>query len=281
MKSLRTLFAGIALFTVTLADAQLTIPPPSPAQTVDQQFATSKIVINYSRPGVKGRAIFGELVPFDKVWRTGANAATTIYFGEEVKINNVLLAKGKYGLLSIPGKKEWTIIISKDTTVTSGEDYKEANDMVRIQVKPTALTKSVESFTIEVADVKPNQCNIQIKWDKTEVSFSVSADIDKKIMSQIDEAMKGEKKPYYQSARYYFENDKDLNKALEWAKEAVKASPESFWISHLQAKIELKLKKYDECIATATESKEKAEQQHNSDYVKLNEKLIEEAQKLK
>jgi len=281
MKSIYLLISVLAIFTATLAEAQLTIPPPSPAQTVDQQFATSKIVIDYSRPGVKGRKIFGDLVPFDKIWRTGANSATTIYFGEEVKINNVMVAKGKYGLLTIPGKKEWTIIISKDTTVTGPDDYKKENDMVRIMVKPLVLPKPVETFTIEVTDVKTNECQIQIRWEKTQVSFSVSADIDKKIMAQIDEAMKGEKKPYYQSARYYFENDKDMNKALEWAKEAVKGNPDAFWILHLQAKIELKLKKYDECIASATASKEKAEQQHNGDYVKLNEKVIEEAQKLK
>lgn len=281
MKTLRNVFTLLVIFTATLAEAQLTIPPPSPSQKTEQQFATSKIILNYSRPGVKGRKIFGDLVPFDKVWRTGANAATTIYFGEEVKINNVMVPKGKYGLLAIPGKKEWTIIISKDTTVTSPEDYKQENDMVRITSKVVALTNSVETFTIEASDIKTNECKIQIKWEKTEVSFTVSADIDKKIMTQIDEAMLGEKKPYYQAARYYFENDKDMNKALEWAKEAAKANPDAFWITHLQAKIELKLKKYDDCIATATASKEKAEHQHNTDYVKLNEKVIEEARKLK
>jgi hypothetical protein len=281
MKSIRFLFTALVIFTATMAEAQLTIPAPSPNQTIEQQFATSKVELNYSRPGVKGRKIFGDLVPFDKVWRTGANGATTIYFGEEVKINNVMLAKGKYGILTIPGKKEWVIIISKDTTVTSPEDYKKENDVVRISVKPAALPKVVETFTIEVSDIKANECQVQIKWEKTQVSFNVSADIDKKIMAQIDEAMKGEKKPYYQAARYYFENDKDMNKALEWVKEAAKANVDAFWITHLQAKIELKLKKYDEAIATATASKEKAQQQTNADYVKLNEKVIAEAEKLK
>lgn len=281
MKKINLLSLSLLLLTATVSTAQLTIPPPSPSQTVTQQFATSKVEIDYSRPGVKGRKIFGELVPFDKVWRTGANSATTIYFGEEVKINDVMVAKGKYGILSIPGKKEWTIIITKDTTVTSPAEYNQANDVVRIATKPVSIPKSIESFTIEVENVQPTSCEIQIKWEKTQVSFTVSADIDKKIMAQIDEAMKGEKKPYYQAARYYYENDKDLNKALEWAKETVKANPSAFWVLHLQAKIELKLKKYDEAIATATSSKEKAQESSNSDYVKLNEKLIEEATKLK
>ncbi len=281
MKKINLLSLSLLLLTTTVSTAQLTIPQPSPSQTVTQQFATSKVEIDYSRPGVKGRKIFGELVPFDKVWRTGANSATTIYFGEEVKINDVMVAKGKYGLLTIPGKKEWTIILTKDTTVTSPADYNQENDVVRIPVKPVSIPKSIETFTIEVENVHPTSCEVQIKWDKTQVSFSVSADIDKKIMAQIDEAMKGEKKPYYQAARYYYENDKDLNKALEWAKETVKGNPNAFWVLHLQAKIELKLKKYDDAIATATSSKEKAQESSNGDYVKLNEKLIEEATKLK
>lgn len=281
MKKLNFLSVLLLSLTATVSTAQLSIPPPSPSQTVNQQFATSKIEVDYSRPGVKGRKIFGDLVPFDKVWRTGANSATTIYFGEEVKINNVMVSKGKYGLLTIPGKKEWVIIISKDTTVTSPSDYKTENDVVRVFVKPSAIANNVESFTIEIADIKSNECEVQIKWEKTQASFKVSADIDKKIMSQIDAAMKEEKKPYYQAARYYFENDKDLNKALEWAKEAAKANTNAFWITHLQSKIELKLKKYDDAIASATASKEKAQESGNGDYVKLNEKVIEEATKLK
>lgn len=281
MKKINLICLLLLLLTATESTAQLNIPPPSPYQKIEQQFATSMIKIDYSRPGVKGRKIFGELVPFDKVWRTGANGATTIYFGEEVQIEGKMVAKGKYGLLAIPGKKEWTIIISKDTTVTSPSDYNQENDVVRISTKPTNLSMNIETFTIEMENVKPEECEIEIMWEKTLVKFTVKADIDKKIMTQIDEAMKGEKKPYYQAARYYYENDKDQNSALTWAKEAVKENPNAFWVLHLQAKIELKLKKYDDAIATATTSKEKAHESSNSDYVKLNEKLIEEATKLK
>lgn len=281
MKKINLLCLLLLLLTVTESTAQLNIPPPSPYQKIEQQFATSMIKIDYSRPGVKGRKIFGELVPFDKVWRTGANGATTIYFGEEVQIDGKTVAKGKYGILTIPGKKMWTIIISKDTTVTSPSEYNQENDVVRVVCKPSNLSMNVETFTIEMENVKPEECEIEIMWEKTLVKFTVKADIDKKIMAQIDESMKSDKKPYYQAARYYYENDKDQNSALEWAKEAVKANPNAFWVLHLQAKIELKLKKYDDAIATATSSKEKAQESSNSDYVKLNEKLIEEATKLK
>jgi hypothetical protein len=254
----------------------LNVPQPSPAQTITQSFATSKIEINYSRPGVKGRTIFGDVVPFDKVWRTGANNATTIYFGEDVTVNNTKLNKGKYGLLSIPGKDEWIIILSKDTTVTSPNEYKQENDAVRIKVKPVTLSKNIETFTIDIANIKNNSADIEIKWATTEVSFNVSTDIDSKIMKQIDEVMNADKRPYYQAASYYYENDKDLKKALEWVNKAIEARPEAFWIYHLKAKIQSKLKDYNGAIATAEISKEKAKKAEYDEYVKMNDKLIEE-----
>ncbi len=254
----------------------LNVPQPSPAQTITQSFATSKIEISYARPGVKGRSIFGDVVQFDKVWRTGANNATTIYFGEDVTVNNTKLTKGKYGLLSIPGKDEWTIILSKDTTVTSPNEYKQENDAVRIKVKPVALSKNIETFTIDIANIKNNSADIEIKWATTEVSFNVSTDIDSKIMKQIDEVMNADKRPYYQAASYYYENDKDLKKALEWVNKAIDARPEAFWIYHLKAKIQNKLKDYNGAIATAEISKEKAKKAEYDEYVKMNDKLIEE-----
>lgn len=268
---------GTFILSCTILFAQtLNIPQPSPAQTITQSFATSKIEISYSRPSVRGRIIFGDLVPYDKVWRTGANNATTIYFGEDVTINNIKLPKGKYGLLTIPGKDEWTIIITKDTTVTSPNDYKQENDAVRVKVKPVTLTKNIETFTINIANIKNNSADIEIKWANTEVSFNVSTDIDSKIMKQIDEVMNADKRPYYQAASYYYENDKDLKKALEWVNKAIEQRPEAFWIYHLKAKIQYKLKDYNGAIATAEISKEKAKKAEYDEYVKMNDKLIEE-----
>lgn len=268
---------GTFILSCTILFAQtLNIPQPSPAQTITQSFATSKIEISYSRPSVRGRIIFGDLVPYDKVWRTGANNATTIYFGEDVTINNIKLPKGKYGLLTIPGKDEWTIIITKDTTVTSPNDYKQENDVVRVKVKPVTLTKNIETFTIDIANIKNNSADIEIKWANTEVSFNVSTDIDSKIMKQIDEVMNADKRPYYQAASYYYENDKDLKKALEWVNKAIEQRPEAFWIYHLKAKIQNKLKDYNGAIVTAEISKEKAKKAEYDEYVKMNDKLIEE-----
>jgi tetratricopeptide (TPR) repeat protein len=282
MKKINVLIIVIATHLLPKASfSQLTIPPPSPLQVETQQFATGKIEISYSRPAVKGRKIFGELVPYDKIWRTGANAATTIYFSDEVIINNIKITKGKYGLLTIPGKSFWEVIISKDTTVTNAADYKQENDVVRVKVKPKSLSQSVENFTINIDNIKPNSCYLQLIWDKTLVQITINADIDAKIMAQIDEAMKGEKKPYYQAANYYYENNKDMAKALEWVNEAVKANPNAYWILHLKAKIQLRSKDFDGAIATAKESHDKAEGAKNSDYMRLNDKLIAEANKLK
>ncbi|HCA83998.1 MAG TPA: hypothetical protein DEP18_09425, partial [Flavobacteriales bacterium] len=232
---------GLSLAITMLASenlfGQLSVPAPSPTITVKQGFATSNIELSYSRPSVRGRVVFGDLVPYDKVWRTGANGATTIYFGEEVSVGGKKLPKGKYGLLTIPGKSEWTVILSKDTTVTSPADYKQENDAVRMKIKPVKLPAMVETFSIEIANVrtKGDGCDIRIVWERTMISFTVTADIDTKIMAQIDESMKGDKKPYYQAARYYYENKKDLRKALEWADEAVKARPDAYWIILLKA----------------------------------------------
>src|SRR5688572_20368458 len=128
---------------------QLNTPQPSPTATIKQNFALSSIEISYSRPGVKGRKVFGDLVPYGKVWRTGANNATTITFGEDVMIGGKKVAAGKYGLLTIPDKKNWTIIISKQLDVTSPTAYKQDQDVVRYEAKTMDLEQPIESFTIQ------------------------------------------------------------------------------------------------------------------------------------
>jgi hypothetical protein len=254
----------------------LNIPPASPLQTVNQQFATSNIEISYSRPSVNNREVFGEVVPFDAVWRTGANRATTIFFGEDVTVNGTKLTKGKYGLLTIPSKSEWTIILSKDTTVTSANAYKQENDAVRISAKPTTLLSNVETFTIAVENIKTDEAQIVLSWDKTAVSFTVKADIDTKIMAQIEEVMSKDTRPYYQAAAYYFNNDKDFDKALLWVNKAIESRPDAFWMTHMKAKILLKQMKFNEAIIAAEVSKKQAEAADYAEYVKMNDKLIAE-----
>lgn len=254
----------------------LPIPPPSPRQTVVQQFATGSIEIDYSRPGVKGRKAFGDVVPYGKVWRTGANAATTITFTDDVIINSVKVEKGKYGLLTIPDENEWTIIITKDVTVTNANQYKPENDVVRVTARPNSLCYTVETFTIDINNIKPNEADIFLRWDRTEVSFKVKADIDEKIMAAIDREMSTDKRPYYQAATYYYENGKDLNKALEWINKAIELRPDAFWMIHTKAKILYKMKDYHPAITAAEASLAKAKEAQSDEYIRLNEKLIAE-----
>ncbi len=255
----------------------LNIPAPSPTVTVTQNFATSFISLVYSRPGVKGRTIYGDLVPYDKLWRTGANASTKIAFGEDVKVEGKDVPAGKYGLYTIPGKDEWVIILSKDTTLWGSDGYKAENDLVRFTVKSYKLSHDVESFTIDINDIKPNSCSLTLYWEKTGVTFNVTADIDTKIMKQIDDAMKGEKPPYWQAANYYFENGKDINQAYIWVNKAIDARPEAYWMMTGKAKMELQMGKYDAAVATGTQAMELAKKENDTSYIQQNEKTIAEA----
>ena len=266
---------AIAACSLFMAEAQLKTPAPSPTQTVKQDFALSSVELSYSRPAMKGRTIYGDLVPFDKVWRTGANQATTLTFGEDVMIGGTKVAAGKYGLLTIPGKKEGTIII-RQTNVTSPSAYKEDMDVVRVMAAPEKMSDKIETFTIEFANITANKCDIEIKWDNTSVTLPISADVETKVMAQIDQLMNKDNKPYFNAAMYYMENGKDLNTALGWFDKAVEAQPTAFWIHHQRANCLAKLGKKADAKMAAEKSIELATAAKNDDYVKLNEKLLKE-----
>ena len=280
MLKLGALAAFIAFGSTSVAVAQdFKLPQPSPTQTISQDFSLSNISVTYSRPSAKGRKIFGDLVPYGQVWRTGANASTKIKFGESVTLNGQVVPAGEYALYTIPEKNEWTFILSKNLTWWGSIGYKEAEDVVRFKAKPEKFPFMVETFTIMFGNQKPNSMDISLVWADVAVSFTVKTEIDSKIMASIDAAMTGEKKPYFQAAAYYYEAGKDLNKALTWVNEAAKAQPNAYWIEHLKAKIQLKLGDKKGAITTAQSSMQKAEAQQNPDYVALNKKLIAEAGK--
>jgi Protein of unknown function (DUF2911) len=272
----KLLIAVIAACSFIIADAQLKTPAPSPTQTVKQDFGLSSIELTYSRPAVKGRKIFGDIVPFDAVWRTGANSATTLTFGDEVTIGGTKVPAGKYGLLTIPGKKSWTIIISKQTDVTSPAAYKKDMDLIRVTSDVNTTKAATESFTIQFANIKPTSCDLYIMWDKSVVVLPITTDIDAKIMANISEVMKGEKPPYFQAAMYYMENGKDLNQALAWFNKAAEAQPDAFWVQHQWANCLAKLGQKAEAKTVAMKSRELAAAAKNDDYVKLNDKLLKD-----
>lgn len=259
------------------ADAQaLKTPQPSTTQTIKQDFGLGTIEISYSRPGAKGRKIFGDLVPFGKVWRTGANSATTISFSDDVTIGGTKIPAGKYGLLSIPGETEWTIIISKQLDVTSPAAYKQESDVVRVAVKPINLPFTTETFTITIAGVKDYACELQLSWDKTLVSVPVSTEVDSKVMKQIENTFIKDNRPYFSAAVYYLENGKDLNQAVTWFDKAIEQNPKAFWVYYQKARALAKLGKKAEALATSQKSVELAKEAKNDDYVALNEKLQKE-----
>lgn len=275
----KILFAAAATIMLSSAEAQLKTPAPSPTQTVKQDFGLASIELSYSRPGMKGRKIFGDLVPYNNVWRTGANSATTLTFGDEVTIGGVLIPAGKYGLLSIPGKENWTLIISKQTDVTSPSSYKQDQDVVRVQVPSAKMKSAVETLTMQFANITSYSCDLQIMWAKTLVTLPIKTEIDSKIMAKIAEVMKGEKPPYYNAAMYFMDNGKDLNQALEWFNKAADANPKAFWVVHQKANCLARLGKKTEAIEAAEKSKTMAAEAKNDDYVKMNEKLIKSLKK--
>ena len=249
-------------------------PAPSPTQTLKQDFALSSIEINYSRPAAKGRKVFGDLVSFGKIWRTGANGATKITFGEDVKVGGIPVKSGSYAIYSVPNANEWEIIINKGANNSGLTGYKTEDDVARFKVKPMQLSMNIESFTIMLGNLTASSASVQILWENTAVEFPVVADIDSKIMAQINTAMTVDSRPYFQAASYYFDNGKDINKALEWANKAVEAQPTAFWVLHLKAKVQAKAGDKAGARATAMKSIELAKEAKNDDYVVLNQKLI-------
>ncbi len=272
---MRKIFFFIAFsLSVIGACAQVHIPAPSPTQTLKQDFGLSFIELSYSRPGVKGRQVFGDLVPYGKVWRTGANQATTITFGDEVNFGGTKVPAGKYGLLTIPGKTEWTVILSKQLDVTSAAAYKQDQDLVRIPVKPYQLPFSIETFTIGLGDVSSNSCKLELMWDSIYVHVPITTEVDSKVMAQIDEAINKSNPPYYEAAVYYLNNDKDANKALEWLNKAAEKDPKGYYIYYQKARCLARLGKKQDAVATAQKSIQLAKEAGNEDYVALNEKLL-------
>jgi hypothetical protein len=263
----------LSAFAICSFAQQLNTPQPSPTQEVKQNFGLSKIELSYSRPGMKGRKIFGDLVPYGKVWRTGANSATTLTFGDDVTIGGTKIPAGKYGLLTIPNAGEWTIIITKQTDVTSPAAYKQDQDVVRLTAQPVNLGFPVESFTILFGDVTSNSCNLQMIWDDIVVSFPITTDVDAKISAQIKDLMDKDNRPYFAAAMYYIETGKDPNQALAWLEKATAQNPDAFYMFYQKARVLAKLGKKQEALAVSNKSIELAKAAKNDDYVALNMKL--------
>jgi hypothetical protein len=273
MKRLLLLLTAVA--TLSFAAAQnLTTPQPSPTQTVKQNFGVGAIDLSYSRPGKKDRKIMGDLVPFGKVWRTGANSATTLTFSEDVTIGGKEVKAGKYGLLTIPDEKKWTIIITKDLTVNQPSLYKPENDVVRVDAEVINTPFTIENFTIDFANITGNSCMIELMWENTYVQFPVSTNTDGKVMGQINDVMNKDNKPYFGAASYYYDNGKDMNQALSWVNKAIETNKDAFYMYLLKARIHKKLGDKAAAKTAAVTSKDLAAKAKNDDYVKMASDLL-------
>ena len=268
---------SVCVLSAVLATSQaqtVKTPSASTSQSVKQEFALTSIEVNYSRPNKKGRTIFGDLVPYGAVWRTGANNATTVQFADEVMIGGKKVPAGKYGLVTIPNAGEWTVILTKQLDVMGAAAYKQDQDVVRVRAVPQDLPFPIETFTMMFNNVGSTSVDLVMLWDMTAVTLPISMDVDSRVMAQIDNAMNKYTRPYYQSAMYYMENGKDLNKASQWFDKAIEQNPGAYWVWHQKANCLAKLGKKNDAVAAANKSMELAKAAKNGDYVTLNEKLL-------
>lgn len=263
----------LLMLTQGLFSQNLEVPTLSPLTEITQEVALTEVKLSYSRPSAKGRKIFGDLVPFGEVWRTGANASTKLTFSQDVKIEGNPLKAGTYALYTIPGRDVWTMIIHTNTGHRSiaGDTYKQAEDAFRFLGKPVRLMDFVETFTIQFTDLTTDSCYLTLSWENTEVKFKIEFDVDAQVDAQIAELSKAEDgmSPfnYFRAAEYYFHNDRDLNKAVEWIKAALEKDAKNFRFGLLHAKILAKQGKKDEALKVIAEANAWAKEANNANYI--------------
>ncbi|HKB91830.1 MAG TPA: DUF2911 domain-containing protein [Opitutaceae bacterium] len=277
------LVIGLASATGLFAQApKVELPAASPASTLKQRVGLTDIEIVYSRPGVKGRKVGVDIAPYGEVWRTGANSATRITFSTPVKLNGTDVPAGTYGFYTIPGEKEWTVIMSKKSDQWGAYSYNPQDDLARFKATPVKLSDLVETFTIGFSDVHDESAMLNLSWAKMNVPVKVEVEVVKPVVAQIESTMASADKKapgfYFQSALFYYDHGQDLKKALSWVDTAIAESPKpSLGHYHLKAKILAKLGDKDGAIAAANQSIKLATESGGpvkDEYTRLNEKLI-------
>lgn len=277
--------SGLALMTTLQGQAQtpgITFPAASPACTLKQRVGLTDIEVNYSRPGVKGRPIFGGIVPYGIVWRTGANQATKISFSTPVKLEGHEIPAGTYSLFTIPGPDEWTIIINKQANQWGAFRYNTNDDLVRFQVTPMTLTDAfVETFTIEFNQIRDQSALLELVWDRTVVPIRLTVDVAGKLVPEIEAAMAkpGKKSDgfYFQAAMFYYDHHLDQKKALEWVNAGLADNPRiAYEMLHLKAEILARQGDKAGAIAAARQSTALAVKAEGpgSSFIKMNHDLI-------
>ncbi|MFV8370090.1 DUF2911 domain-containing protein [Flavobacterium sp. LB2R40] len=277
MKKIIIVFAIIiANFTI---EAQVKTPQSSPKATIMQTVGLTDVEINYSRPSARGRAVFGNLIPFGKVWRTGANENTTVSFSDDVVIDGKTLKKGKYSLYTIPKIESWEIIFYKTTDNWGNpEEWKEENVALRATVKPETLNRSVETFTIGISNLDNNFAFLEMYWENSYAALKFEVPTQQKATANIEKALAGPTAAdYFSASQFLFQSNGDNTKALVYVNKALDMSKDKpFWFNRLKSLIQAKLGDKKGAIETAKLSLAAAEIAKNQDYVKMNKDSIAE-----
>jgi hypothetical protein len=277
MKKLFSTFLLSAFFTAGFA--QVKMPAPSPTEFIKQDFGLSSIELTYSRPSLKGRKMIGNVEPWNVMWRTGANMATKIKFNEPVEILGHKVDSGSYAIYTIPQKNgDWTFILNKGANNSGVSGYNESDDVLREKVKAGKNAMKVETLTMQFSDLQSESCALNIKWEDFALKILVKVNIKDKIRASIEEALKSDKKPYWQAAQFYNDFDNNKTKALEMIDAAIKENPKApFYMVYYKAKIQSEAGDKKGALATAQQSLELSKEAKNDGYILLSEKLIKES----
>ena len=259
--------------------AQIQTPQPSPASKVTQTIGLSEVSVEYSRPAMRGRTIFGNLVPYGKIWRTGANMRTKFTTDSDLKIAGKELKKGTYAILSVPNADSWDIVFYTEYQAGGAPaELDESKVALKVNVKTMPMDYPVENFTFGFGDLADGVSgNMYIMWEKTMLMLKIDTPTDEMAVKSIESAMAGPSaNDYFSAASYYRSSGKDLNKALEWVSKAVEMNPNAFWMSRQKSLIQADLGDKEGAIATAKVSLAASEKAGNDDYIKMNKESIAE-----
>lgn len=270
------LFSLLFLFTVISFQAQIKTPQPSPTTKIEQKVGLTDVTLEYSRPSMRGRTIFGDLVPFGEKWRTGANANTTITFSDDVTIDGKTLSKGTYAIFTIPNKDSWDVIFYSDATnwgLPQNWDDSKVAAKTSAKTNPTSFT--TESFTMGFGDLSNASANLNFMWEKTSISVNIAVPTDAIAMKSIESALAGPTaNDYFSAGSYFHHSGKDLNKSLDWVSKAVAMNPDAFWMTREKSLIQAEMGDKKGAISTAKKSLEVATKAGNKDYIKMNNESI-------
>ncbi|MDT8415328.1 MAG: DUF2911 domain-containing protein [Flavobacteriaceae bacterium] len=267
----------LGLLSFLSVSAQIETPAPSPFSKTEQMVGLTKVTLEYSRPSMRERKIFGDLVPWEQLWRTGANANTKITFSDDVAIDGKILAAGTYALFSKPDPAFWELIFYTDTN-NGGLPAKwdESKVALRVMADMEEFPVPVETFTIAFGDLTSNSASLILIWEEFYAKMKFEVPTQEKAMASINKVMNGPSAgDYFAAAQYYFESGEDFKQALDWVNKSIElATSEQFWVFRLKSQIQAELGDFKGAIATAQKSLELSEKAGNKDYVKLNKDAI-------